>query len=291
MTAILAVQDPVIAPSERRYSIPNGHHEVLLEHDSLNWMVPLVHQMIGMVNPLQQILQAYRTGDGVPYAAYGADMRDGISPMNRAMFVNLLGTHWLPAIPDVHARLQQDPPARVADVACGTGWSSIAIARAYPKASVDGIDLDPASIDTAKTNAAATGLTDRLTFNVRHAADPTLSGRYDLVTIFEALHDMARPVDALRAIRDLLTDGGVALIADERVSDTFTAPGDEIERMMYGFSVMHCLPVGRDEQPSAATGTIMRPATLRAYALDAAFSDVEILPIDHDFWRFYRLRP
>jgi 2-polyprenyl-3-methyl-5-hydroxy-6-metoxy-1,4-benzoquinol methylase len=291
VTGILAVEDPVIAPVERRYSIPDGHVEVLLEHDSLNWMVPLVRQMIGMVSPLEQLVEAYRSGAGVPYAAYGTDMREGIGSMNRAMFVNLLGTAWLPAMADVHARLQQDPPARVADVACGTGWSSIAIARAYPKARVDGIDLDPASIDTANANAAATSLTDRLTFAVRDAADPALSGRYDLVTIFEALHDMARPVDALRAIRELLTDGGSALIADERVADTFTAPGDDIERFMYGFSVMHCLPVGLEEQPSAATGTVMRSATLRAYAQDAGFSDVETLPIDNDFWRFYRLHP
>jgi 2-polyprenyl-3-methyl-5-hydroxy-6-metoxy-1,4-benzoquinol methylase len=290
VTGILAVENPLIAAADRRYSIPDGHVEVLLEHDSLNWMVPLVRQMIGMVTPLQQLLDAYRSGAGVPYAAYGTDMREGIGAMNRAMFVNLLGTDWLPAIPDVHARLQQDPPARVADVACGTGWSSIAIARAYPKAHVDGIDLDPTSIETATANAAATGLTDRVTFAVRDAADPALSGSYDLVTIFEALHDMARPVDALRAIRELLTDGGAALIADERVADTFTAPGDDIERFMYGFSVMHCLPVGLDEQPSAATGTVMRSATLRAYAEDAGFSSIEILPIDNDFWRFYRLR-
>jgi len=291
VTGILVVEDPASAPATRRYSIPDGHVEVLVEHDSLNWMVPLMRQMVGLLGPLQQLLEAYRSGDGVPYAAYGADMREGISLMNRAMFVNLLGTEWLPAVPDVHARLQQDPPARVADVACGTGWSSIANARAYPKARVDGIDLDPASIDTANANAAAAGLTERLAFDVRDAADPSLGGHYDLVTIFEALHDMARPVDALRAIRELLAEGGVALVVDERVADAFTAPGDEIERLMYGFSVMHCLAVGLDERPSAATGTMMRPDTLRAYALDAGFSDVEILPIDNDFWQFYRLRP
>jgi 2-polyprenyl-3-methyl-5-hydroxy-6-metoxy-1,4-benzoquinol methylase len=181
--------------------------------------------------------------------------------------------------------------ARVADVACGTGWSSIAIARAYPKAHVDGIDLDCASIDTATANAAATGLTERLTFAVRDAADPALSGRYDLVTIFEALHDMARPVDALRAIREILTDGGIVLIADERVADNLHRTGRR-HRAVHVRIQRHALPARRpDEQPSAGTGTVMRSATLRAYAADAGFSNIEILPVDNDFWRFYLLRP
>jgi 2-polyprenyl-3-methyl-5-hydroxy-6-metoxy-1,4-benzoquinol methylase len=253
-------------------------------------VVPVALQLISIVRPLDQLLRAYPTGAGVPYAAYGTDMRDGIALMNRAQFLRFLGTEWFPAIPDVHARLGADPPARVADVACGTGWSSIAIALAYPKARVDGIDLDAASIDAAGANAAA-GVSDRVTVAVRDAADPLLAGRYDVATIFEALHDMARPVDALRAVRALLAESGAAIIADERVAEAFTAPGDEIERLMYGFSVMHCVPVGRAEQPSAATGTVLRPDALRRMAGEAGFSRVEILPIDNDFWRFYKLEP
>ena len=82
------------------------------------------------------------------------------------------------------------------------------------------------------------------------------------------------------------------IVADERVADRFSAPGDDLERLMYGFSVVHCLAVGRaDEEDSAATGTAMRPDTLRAYARDAGFSRVEVLAIHNDFWRFYRLDP
>ncbi len=100
---------------------------------------------------------------------------------------------------------------------------------------------------------------------------------------------MSRPVEALRAMRGLVGESGVVLVVDERVRESFAAPADEIERLMYGFSVLHCLPVGMAEQPSAGTGTVMRPATLRRYALEAGFSDAEILPIEHDLWRFYRL--
>jgi hypothetical protein len=125
----------------------------------------------------------------------------------------------------------------------------------------------------------------------RYASDSDLGGPYDLVTIFEALHDMNHPVDALRSARLALADGGSVLVADERVAERFAVPGDEIERLNYGFSVLHCLAVGSLDPDSAGTGTVMRPDTVRAYAAEAGFSRVEVLPIEHDFWRFYRLVP
>jgi SAM-dependent methyltransferase len=240
---------------------------------------------------LPRLLQAFRSGAGIPYADYGPDTIEGIAEMNRPMFLNLLGTEWLPAIPDVHARMQADPPARVADVGCGTGWSSIAIAQAFPKAEVHGFDMDEASIALARANAAARGLEDRVTFAVRDAAYPGLVGGFDLVAAFETIHDMAQPVEALRKMRGLVAEGGAVVIADERVGETFTAPGDDVERLNYGFSVLHCLPSGLAETPSAGTGTVMRRPTLQRYAVEAGFRDVDVLPIEHDFWRFYRLQP
>ena len=113
--------------------------------------------------------------------------------------------------------------------------------------------------------------------------------RFDLVTIFEALHDMPRPVDVLRTIRGMLAGGGSVLVADERTADTFTAPATDLERLYYGFSIMSCLPSGMVGPGAAGTGTVMRPDTLRLYALDAGFSHVGIAPIENDFWRFYLL--
>jgi SAM-dependent methyltransferase len=285
---ILEVDDASAAAEERRYRIPPGHDEVLLDRDSVNYMSAFARMMVGMVGPLPAVLEAFRSGKGVAYADYPADFVEGQGDMNRTQFVNLLGSEWLPALPDIDGRLRSGS-ARVADVACGTGWSSIAIAKAYPGVRVDGFDLDPASIEVARKAAETEGVSDRVDFQIRDAADPELAGSYDLVTVFEAIHDMARPVDALRAMRDLLEDGGVALVADERVADEFTAPGDEVERVMYGWSILHCLPVGREEQPSAETGTAMRESTFRRYAEEAGFSKVEVVPIEHDFWRFYRL--
>src|SRR3712207_6045501 len=285
VAGILEVHDERAEPEARRYRLPEGHDEVLLERDSLYYVAPLAQQMVGITRPLAAVLEAYRTGGGVPYPDYGEDMREGIAHGNRPMFVNLMGAEWLPAIPDVHERLQADAPARVADIGCGRGWSSISVARAYPKVRVDGFDLDEDSIAEAKANAEAEGLTDRVTFQVRDAADPELSGRYDLAIAIECIHDMGRPVEALRAMRSMVGKDGAVLVVDERVGEYYTAPGDEIERLMYGFSVLHCLPVGMADQPSAATGTVMRPATLRRYAVEAGFSDVEILPIENYVWR------
>jgi 2-polyprenyl-3-methyl-5-hydroxy-6-metoxy-1,4-benzoquinol methylase len=286
---ILDVEDSAAGATERRYRIPPGHDEVLLDSDSVNYMAAFARMMVGIVQPLPQVLAAFRSGEGVPYADYPADFVEGQGDMNRVQFVNLLASEWLPALPDVEERLRSGS-ARVADVACGTGWSSISIAKAYPDVQVDGIDLDPGSIMLARSAAAAEGVGERVDFQVRDAADPELADRYDLVTVFEAIHDLAKPVEALAAIRELLVDGGVALVADEKVADEFTAPGDDVERVMYGWSILHCLPVGRVEQPSAETGTAMRESTFRRYAEDAGFDDVQVVPIEHDFWRFYRLQ-
>jgi SAM-dependent methyltransferase len=209
--------------------------------------------------------------------------------MNRAMFLQELGQLWLPAIADLHARLQGDPPARVADIGCGAGWSSIGLAQAYPKVQVDGYDLDAPSIELARANLQTANLNGRVKFHVRDAGDPDLAGTYDLVTAFECVHDMADPVGALRTMRRLVNGSGSVIIVDERVGDTFTPTGNEVEWMMYGWSVLHCLPVGMADQPATGTGTVMRAGTLRRYAEAAGFRQVEVLPVDNFFFRFYRL--
>ena len=266
VSGLLEVDDAARPAAERRYVLPPGHGDVLVDPESLSTMTPLAHFGVGVIRAMPALLEAFRTGGGVSWGAFGADVREAQAAQNRPAFLHLLGQEWLPAVPELHARLRADPPARVADVACGAGWSAIGIARAYPKVRVDGLDLDAPSIELARANVAEAGLAGRITMAVRDAADPVLAGRYDLVTIFESLHDMSRPVDVLRACRQLLAPGGSVLVVDERVADAFVAPGDQVERLMYGFSVLCCLPAGMADQPSAATGTVMRTATLQRYA-------------------------
>jgi 2-polyprenyl-3-methyl-5-hydroxy-6-metoxy-1,4-benzoquinol methylase len=238
---------------------------------------------------MDALLEAYRSGGGVPYSEYGVNLREGQASMNRPMFLQQLGKEWLPAMPDVHARLQADPPARVADIGCGAGWSCIAIAQNYPKVRVDGYDLDEASVRLAKDNIKTAGVGERVRISLRDASDPELKGQYDLAIAIECLHDMSDPVGALKTMRGLVGEKGAVLIVDERAAEEFQPCAGDLEQYLYGFSILHCLPAGMADQPSAATGTVLRPETVERYATEAGFSRFEILPIDHVFFRFYRL--
>ncbi|HEU4426369.1 MAG TPA: class I SAM-dependent methyltransferase [Pilimelia sp.] len=292
VAGVLDVTDDTGDARARRYRLSPGAAAVLCDPDSLYFLAPLASLAASVAQALPQVVEAFRTGGGVPFAAYGADIRDGIARANRPMFLHQLATEWIPALPDIEARLRRtDPAARVADLGCGSGWSAIALARGYPAARVDGIDLDEASIDAARSNAHAAGVADRVSLVCRDAADSGLADRYDLVTLFETLHDMAHPVQVLRAVRAMLSPGGTVLIADERVAETFTAPGDDLERFNYGWSALHCLAAALVEPGAAGTGTVIRPEMVKQYALDAGFTTVTVLPIEHDFWRFYRLDP
>jgi hypothetical protein len=127
----------------RKFFLPAGHAEVLVDRESLNYLAPLAQLAAGAVHPLPSLLNAYRNGTGVPYEDYGVDLREGQGRMNRAMFLYQLGQEWLPSIADVDTRLKSDPPARIADFGCGVGWSGIGMAQSYPNAQVDGLATRP----------------------------------------------------------------------------------------------------------------------------------------------------
>jgi SAM-dependent methyltransferase len=291
VAGILEVKQENHEVGARSFCLPAGHVEPLIDCGSMSYIVPLAQLLVGAVRPMPSILNAYRNGGGVPLDEYGRDFREGQAAINYPAFWNQLPREWLPAIPDVDARLKADPPARVADIGCGYGWSSLGMASGYPKIHVDGLDLDMPSIERAKENARRNQLEERVHFQVRDASDPSLAGQYDLVTVLEALHDMNDPVGALRTMHRLAKAGGTVLVVDERVGDTFTSQGNDIEWMMYGWSILHCLPVGMTDANAAGTGTVMRADTLRSYAREAGFSKVEVLPIENFFFRFYRLTP
>ena len=283
-----AVGGMLVVDDGRRFSLPTAHAAVLVDPESLNLMAPLSRMVVAAIGRLPELVGAYQSGGGIGWEAYGPDMREGQSAFNRPAFTHLLGREWLPAIVDLDDRLRADPPARVADVGCGEGWSTIAIARAYPKARVVGIDLDGPSVDAARKHALQAGLSENVEFRHGDAAQLT-DGPYDAAIIIEAVHDMANPVPVLEAIRSALRPGASLIVVDERVAESFAAPGDDLERFMYGWSITTCLPDGRSRSPSVATGTVMRPDTLRRYGSEAGFTAVEILPIENDFFRFYRL--
>lgn len=286
VAGFLVVADASADAETRHYRLPASHAAVLSTQESPFYAAPMAMLAGGAGRVMPAVLDAFRHGTGITFAEYGDDIRHGQGGFNRAAFTYELVDEWLPAMPDVLARLRSGS-ARALDVGCGVGWSGIALAKAFPGLVVDGVDTDEASIAEARSHARDAGVGDRARFEVRLPD----GGGYDVAFVFEALHDMARPVEVLTAIRRRLAPGAPLIVMDEKVAESFTAPGDEIERLFYAGSVLHCLPVGMAEQPSAGTGAVMRPDTLRRYAYEAGFPAVDVLPIPHDTFRFYRLRP
>jgi 2-polyprenyl-3-methyl-5-hydroxy-6-metoxy-1,4-benzoquinol methylase len=285
---ILSVEDASASGDARRYSLPPGHVEPLLDLDSPYSMAPFCKSFVALAAAMPDLVSAFRSGGPVPWSSYGQDAIEAQGDFNRPWLVGSLGTEYLPSIPDIHERLTTEG-ARVADVACGVGWAAISLATAYPSVEVDGFDFDESSIEIASRNAKEAGLADRVHFEVKDAGETALEGRYDLAMVVEAIHDLSHPVAVLSSIRRMLKPGGTLIVADERTEDAFTAPASETERLFYVYSVLSCLPSAMEDDTSAGTGTVMRRSTFETYAKEAGFDGVSVLPIEHDFLRFYRL--
>ncbi|MCO1657839.1 class I SAM-dependent methyltransferase [Pseudonocardia humida] len=283
---VLTVDDDAAPADARRFRLPAGHAEVLTDVLSPNHVLPLARMAAGIGRHVDELAGAYRTGGGVSWADFGADARESQAAANRPLFLGALPRDYLPSVPDIDAVLRRG--GRVADVGCGFGWSAIGLALAHPDVTVDGFDPDGPSIEAARRNAAEAGVGDRVRFRTTDAA--LAEGGYDLVAAFECIHDMPDPVSVLAAMRTMAGADGVVLVVDERVAEHFTAPGDEVEQLMYGWSITCCLPDGLAHPGSVGTGTVMRPDTLRGYARAAGFAGVDVLPIEDGFFRFYRLR-
>jgi SAM-dependent methyltransferase len=263
-SGLLEVDDPAAGPLARRYRLPPGHAPVLADTGDVRYQAFNGTEIVRAARWMPEVAEAFRSGGAPPPLPWAPE---GRPEFNRAVFLNLLGRQWLPAIPDVDLRLRAEPPAQVADLACGTGWSSIAMAQAYPLISVDGFDLDTDAIQAARRNAGEAGLADRVTFTAADASGPGVQGRYDLVTILEALHDMSRPADALRVARGLLADQGCVIVADELVEDEFTAP------RLYGGAVS--LRLERGHMPAGGHG---RPGYRRDRSRDATRYAAPVCP-------------
>jgi 2-polyprenyl-3-methyl-5-hydroxy-6-metoxy-1,4-benzoquinol methylase len=287
----LTVDDARAEPDARLFALTAGARACLVDPDDPASMGPFVDSIAALAAVLDPLTSAYRTGGGVPWGAY-PDVSRIQGDTNRPALRSQLTQGWLPAVPGLVERLSA-PGARVAELGCGEGWAGIAIAQAFPQVTVDAFDLFEPSLDAGRAHAAAAGVADRVRFTAADISrDLAPSGDYDLVLTFETLHDLPRPVEALAAARGLVRPGGTVLVADERVGDAFTAPAaDSLDALFYAFSVLMCLPNALVESPSAATGTVIRPDTVRRYATEAGFAGVDLLPIDAGFQQFYLLHP
>lgn len=285
------VEVDLVPGAEPRFWLRPGHQDVLLDPVSPVAMAGASAFIHGIALALDALLADLPRGSGVSYADFGRPVRSAISSLNRPGFVHSLGD-WMAALPDIHERLLHG--GVIVDAGCGTGWSSIALATLYPRATVIGLDLDVASLAEARAHAADAGVGARVEFECvdvgdRRAVREAVGARAQLVTIFEALHDMNGPVRALSTLGGLLDDGGAILVADEKVADDFAPRGDFLERLNYAFSILHCLPATIAEGGGEANGTVLRAGTVARWAEAAGMAAPEILEVDNPVWRFYRL--
>ncbi len=286
VAGVVDVDDPTKPPEERRFELSNAHAHVLLDDDSEACMKPCAAVVPWLAKAIDVMVEEFRRGTGAAFGLF--DLHDVQAAFTRPVFANHLTQHWLPALPEVQAKLDAGTPVRIAEVGCGEGLAAITIARAYPNATIDGYDLDEASITGARRAATEAGVADRVRFELRDAADPTITGNYDLVMAIEMLHDVPDPVGVLRTMRKLAGSSGTVLVVDERTEERFTVPTNEMERLFYSFSTLHCLAVSMQNN-GAGTGTVIRADTVRKYAADAGFSGVEPLDVEHPQFVLYRL--
>ena len=286
VAGVVEVDDPARAPEEREFRLPNAHAHVLLDDDSEACMKPCAAVVPWVAKAIDIMVEEFRAGTGAAFGLF--DLHDVQAAFTRPVFVNHLTQNWLPALPEIQSKLDAGDRVRIAEVGCGEGLAAITIARRYPNAEVDGYDLDDASITSAQSAAVDAGVADRARFELRDAADPAISGDYDLVMAIEMIHDVPDPVGILATMRKLAGREGTVLVVDERTEDAFTVPANEMERFFYSFSTLHCLAVSM-QNGGVGTGTVIRPDTMRRYALEAGFSKIETLDVEHPQFVLYRL--
>ena len=288
VSGLVQVDNPEADPIRRVYWLSDTNREVLIDPESPVQVGPLADLVAGAGLVVDRVADAYRTGDGVPYEDYGRVFRDGQAAINRPAFKHDLVPVWIgESVPEIYQRLEHG--GRVADLGCGAGWSTIALATGFPEAMVIGYDSDAASIDDARVISGAAGVGAQ--FRAANGAAILEDGPFDLAVLVEALHDMANPVEVLTNTRKALQPDGALVVADELVADEFAPRGDVLERMMYGWSVIHCLPASMAEKDSAAIGTVLRRGLVEQMALSAGFGSVETPDVDGGFFRIYVLRP
>jgi 2-polyprenyl-3-methyl-5-hydroxy-6-metoxy-1,4-benzoquinol methylase len=242
---------------------------------------------LGYLRAEPQITDAFRTGEGVAWHEHHEDVFVGCDAFYRPGYVAELLPNWIPALEGVDEKLAAG--GRVADVGCGLGTSSVLIAQAYPNTRIAGSDYHAESIELARKKAAEAGVSDRVSFEVATTQTFTGSG-YDLVTTFDALHDMGDPVGAARRVRDALAEDGTWLLVEPNASDVVEENFNPVGRLYYAGSTFLCVPNALSQPGGHALGAQAGEAAIREIATEAGFTRFR-RAAESPFNLVYEIRP
>lgn len=217
----------------------------------------------------QSVSERFRSGDGLGWHDHHDDLFTGTERFFRPSYVANLTSSWIPALDGVERTL--DSGGRVADLGCGHGASTILLAQRFPEIEITGFDYHAPSIEIARQRAERAGVADRVRFEVA-PADDFGDGRYDLICIFDALHDMGDPLAAARHIRSRLADDGTWLLVEPRAGDRVEDNLNPIGRIFYSASTFICTPASRAQTGAACLGAQAGPAVLRDIVEQAGFT-------------------
>ncbi|MET9630675.1 class I SAM-dependent methyltransferase [Lentzea sp. NPDC006480] len=256
-------------PGTSSYALPIEHAVALTVENSPAFLPGMFQIALGTVHDAGRVLDAARSGSGVGWHEHNTDVHVGCERFFRPNYEANLIESWLPALDGVTAKLRAG--ARVADVGCGHGASTILMAQAFPNSTFTGSDYHPESIRVARERAAAAGVGDRVTFEVASAKDFGGTG-YDLVTMFDCLHDMGDPVGAARHVRDAVAAEGTWMIVEPMAGDHVEDNLNPVGRTYYGFSTLLCTPASLSQDVGLALGTQAGPARIRDVAVAGGFT-------------------
>jgi SAM-dependent methyltransferase len=256
-------------PDSRRYELPPEQAVALTEPDSPAYLPGFFQIALGSVIDSPRILEAARTGVGIGWHEHVHDVHEGCERFFRPGYNANLVESWLPALDGVVQKLEHG--ARVADVGCGHGASTILMAEAFPSSSFVGFDYHDGSIATARERGEAAGLAERVSFATA-AADAYPGGDFDLVTMFDSLHDMGDPVGAARHVRETLTPDGTWLLVEPAAGDRVEDNLNPIGRAYYGFSTLLCTPNSLSQEVGLALGAQAGEARIRDVTVAGGFT-------------------
>jgi SAM-dependent methyltransferase len=247
-------------PDSGRYTLPLEHAIALTDESSPAYLPGLFQTAFGSVLDSPRITEAARTGEGFGWHAHGNDVFEGCERFFRPGYNANLVSAWLPAMDGVVAKLERG--GSVADVGCGHGASTILMAQAFPASAFVGSDYHEGSITTARERAAEAGVSDRVRFEIASASSYSGTG-YDLVTMFDCLHDMGDPVGAARHVRQSLAGDGTWLIVEPAAGDRTEENFNPVGRAYYGFSTLLCTPASLSQEVGLALGAQAGEARIR----------------------------